>query len=139
MGPKTIVYFRRIFLVTVLLDLLNASLRWDRIIERVATKEAALATVAGAIEILWYLLIVTLIWLVSRHRNRIAMWVLTVLTALGVFVFLVGLVQFGGLLGSDIVPLSMMFTGQVVACALLFTPSARRWMRREDKLLDVFH
>jgi hypothetical protein len=60
--------------------------------------------------------------------------------------FLVRLVQsIGGLFGLDIVQVIgavLIFIGQGVAYGLLFTPSARRWMRREDEkneeLREVF-
>jgi putative flippase GtrA len=80
----------------------------------------------------------TLTLLVSRRRSKIAMWVSIALFALGLSVFLVQS-TINGLLGLDGILSALQSICQGVAYGLLFTPSARRWMRREDKLLDIFH
>ena len=58
------------------------------------------------------------------------MWVYIAILAPPVLLMPVSTINVGELLQT---------IGQFVAYSLLFTPSARRWMRREDKLLDVFH
>ena len=91
-----------------------------------------------AVNIFSYGLVGTLTLLVSRRRSNIAMWVSIAVFALGFSVFLVRSTT-NGLLGLDGILSALQIIGQVVAYSLLFTPSARRWMRREDKILDVFH
>jgi hypothetical protein len=77
---------------------------------------------------------------VSRHRSKIAMWILTALFAIGLY----GLVESvtHGQLRSDVIMTALGQIVEGVALGLLFTPSARRWMRREDekdeKLREVF-
>ncbi|MBO0755136.1 MAG: hypothetical protein J2P54_04700, partial [Bradyrhizobiaceae bacterium] len=81
----------------------------------------------------------TLALLVSRRRSKIAMWVSITLFALDA-VFVTRVVLIG-----TVSPIEIAIRGLAVlivkgvAYSLLFTPSARRWMNREDKLLDVFH
>jgi Na+/H+ antiporter NhaB len=82
------------------------------------------------IEIFAFVLIGTLILLVSRRRSKIAMWVLIAWFVLSLAGFLASLVQsVGGLLGPDIVRVIsavLQFIGQGVALGLLFTPSPRQ-------------
>ena len=74
----------------------------------------------------------------SRRRSKIAMWILIALGALDLSLTALGIIQ----AVSDIIWAALESIGQVVAYGLLFTPSARRWMRREDekdeKLRKVF-
>ena len=72
----------------------------------------------------------------SRRRSKIAMWILIALGALDLSLTALGIIQ----AVSDIIWAALESIGQ--AYGLLFTPSARRWMRREDekdeKLREVF-
>jgi hypothetical protein len=79
--------------------------------------------------------------LVSRRRSKIAMWVSIAWFAAILSVWFTRLPTADELLGSDIILSVLQTIGQGVAYALLFTPSARRWMNREDeraKLREVF-
>jgi hypothetical protein len=84
-------------------------------------------------------LIGTLSLLVSRRRSKIAMWVLIGLFTLGLVSALAAHITIGTV---DIINLAFLII-QALAVGLLFSPSARRRMRREDekneKLLEVFH
>ena len=146
MRPKTIVYFERIIFGTLLLAVVQTYLTWDQVIARAATLDRNTAVpFILTVAIFSFVLVGTLTLLVSRRRSKIAMWVSIALFAIGLY----GLYDFlvesisRGQLGSDIVPLStnaIYGIAQFVAFALLFTPSARRWMNREDKKLgEVFH
>jgi len=147
--PKTIVYFERIIFGVLLLQ---NYLSWDQIIGALAedatdrntivalAEDAATdrnTIVAGVItlSIFNFVLVGTLTLLVSRRRSKIAMWILIALGALDLSLTALGIIQ----AVSDIIWAALESIGQVAAVALLFTPSARRWMRREDKLLEVFH
>jgi hypothetical protein len=144
--PKTIVYFEWIIFGTILLSVLRAYL-YDPVIGQIATDRVfdlrfeVMLVVGILVPVLIFPLTLTL--LVSRRRSKIAMWVLIAWFVLGLSLFLVSLVQsIGELLGSEIVPVIgriLQFISESAAVGLLFTPCARRWMRREDKLLDAFH
>jgi hypothetical protein len=152
--PKTIVYFERIIFGTLLLSALHAYLYlgWDRVIGQFAT-DPDLATLDRnlMVDILlatWIFLLalfITLILLVSRRRSKIAMWILIVWVLFRLLYSSVQTIMNGVLLGSGLLSFLLSIVvlqgiGQGVAVGLLFTPSARRWMRREDeKLRRVFH
>jgi hypothetical protein len=78
------------------------------------------------------LLYVTLILLVSRRRSRVALWVLLALTLTGMLPF-VGIVQNG--IDSAWALLELVLgLAQILALLMLFTPSARAWLRGDARL-----
>jgi hypothetical protein len=133
MRPKTIVYFEWIIFGTLLLSGLQVYLSWDEVLP--AARNSYLATQIGS-----FVVIGTLTLLVSRRRSKIAMWVciaLLVLDLLNIHLFAIGLhtresLQLGLQPGPTFRVLAVL-VGQGVAYSLLFTPSARRWVRREDE------
>jgi Kef-type K+ transport system membrane component KefB len=92
--------------------------------------------------IFMWALVGTLTLLVSRRRSKIAMWVSIAMAAWGIWSVVSEIIHGRRLLASDIVWVALESIAQVVAYALLFTPSARRWMSRKDenneKLREVF-
>jgi len=141
--PKSIVYFERIIFGILLLSALHNYLSWDQIIGQALAEDATLdrnsaVTIAITAMIFNYMLVATLTLLVSRRRSKIAMWVLIALSALVLSLTALGIIQARRLLASDLI-WAVESIGQVVAYGLLFTPSARRWMRRDAELLEVFH
>jgi len=135
--PKTIVYFEQIIFGVLLLGVFYNYLSWDQIIGEALAKDATLDrntafVIAIAAITFNYVLVGTLTLLVSRRRSKIAMWVLIALSALVLSRFALDIVQSQLLLVSDIIPV-LQCIGQVLAYGLLFTPSARRWMNREDE------
>jgi hypothetical protein len=133
--PKTIVYFEWIMFGVLLLVALQWYLIWSGLfVDQHKGGRAAFITA----QLFKFVLIATLTLLVSRRRSKIAMWVLIAWFALGLVLALAAHITFGTV---DIINLAPLI-GQVVAYGLLFTPSARRWMNREDeraKLGEVFH
>jgi hypothetical protein len=148
--PKTIVYFEWIMFGTLLLNVLQVYLGWDAIVQ-VATlgpKRSVAITLIPFIFI--FGLIGTLTLLVSRRRSKIAMWVLIAMFVLAVLSLIRSLTE----LGSNIIValqsivsnrlniiVALQIVGKGAAVGLIFTPSARRWMNREDEkpqLHDVF-
>jgi len=141
--PKAIVYFEWIMFGVLLHSAIRAYL-YDPEIRQIATDPVFdLVTFEVLVAFLLAFLIfpLTLTLLVSRRRSKIAMWILIAWVVLGLSLFLVRLVQsIGGLLGSDIVRVIgavLQFIGEGAVVGLLFTPSARRWIRREED--EVFH
>jgi hypothetical protein len=130
--PKTIVYFEWIIFGVLLFALLLDYLSLDRMLPD--ARNPYLAFQIGT-----FMVIGTLTLLVSRRRSKIAMWISLALFALDV-VFVTRVVLLG-----TVLPIETAIRGLApliakgVAYGLLFTPSARRWMNREDKLLEVFH
>jgi hypothetical protein len=132
MRPKTIVYFERIIFGTLLLAVLQVYLSWDRIKAFGSPPDRDLQAVIYLIVlIVMSALVGTLTLLVSRRRSKIAMWVSIAMAAYGIWLVVSGILH-ERLLGSNIIP-ALQCVGQAVAYGLLFTPSARRWMRREDE------
>jgi hypothetical protein len=139
MRPKTIIYFERIIFGTLLLKVLQSYLSWDQDIAIAAAVYPNSAVAFNLIvQILTIVLFATLTLLVSRRHSKIAMWVSIVLFALNLVSGLALGITLWSQIGMqspktiDIIPLAVPI-GQVVAVGLLFTPSARRWMRREDE------
>ena len=137
---RTIVYFEWIIFGTLLLSALQSYLGWDRAIVQAAPSHRDLAVAIIIMLIFEFVLPGTLTLLVSRRRSKIAMWVLIAWFALGLVStdditrFLFSTVLRLRLETTDIIAVALLI-GQVVAVGLLFTPSARRWMRREDERL----
>ena len=133
MRPKTIVYFERIIFGTILLGVLDGYLHWDRALARSSSLDhnSALA-VNLIIQIFNFVLAATLTLLVSRRRSKIAMWVSIAWFALYLALFVSDIILGVQFKTDDIITLAVL-VGQGVAYGLLFTPSARRWMNREDE------
>jgi len=142
--PKTIVYFERMIFAVLLLDILQTYLDWDQIIAQVAMSHPNSSAVALPLTVTVFVLVLvaTLTLLISRRRSKIAMWVSIAMFTLDLFVVFVQSTTDETWLGSDIIFAALEHIGQGVAYSLLFTPSARRWMNREDekteKLCEVF-
>ena len=137
--PKTIVYFEWIIFGVLLVGALQSFLTWDRIAQAAAAYPGGTRPIIIML-IFIYALVATLTLLVSRRRSRIAMWILIALFALGLYGLVVSVArgQFGSDLNAIMTALGTIV--QSVALGLLFTPSARRWMNREDEnLREVFH
>jgi hypothetical protein len=136
--PKTIVYFEWIIFGTIVLGVLQVYLGWDRIVQTASLHNSSVAPILIRL-IFDFGLIGTLTLLVSRRRSKTATWVLIAWFALGLFGFLVQSIT-DGRLGLDVIMTAVGEIAEVVACGLLFTPTARRWMSREDeKLGEVVH
>jgi peptidoglycan/LPS O-acetylase OafA/YrhL len=145
MRPKTIVYFEGIMFGSILIGILENYLDWDGTVQAAQSISNNLP-VAFTLTILIFSFVVAgaLTLLVSRRRSKVAMWVLIALYAFNILVSFDDFIQSitGGLLRLDFIIPALQNIGEGVAYALLFTPSARRWMRREDeqkeKLREVF-
>jgi hypothetical protein len=146
--PKTIVYFERITFGMLLLPFLLVPHRKSR----PAAHETYTAVPGNLthyvylfilIRIITFVVYGTLTLLISRGRSKIAMWVSIALFALSFAGFVTRLLLPGTALqlGNAIRSLAFLIV-RGVAYGLLFTPSARSWMRREDKnnekLREVF-
>ena len=130
--PKTIVYFEWIIFGTYLLSAFQVYLIWDRIYWFGNPPDRNLAAAIFVIFLIFtFALAATLTLLVSRRRNKIAMWVSIALFAVSHSVWFIEPPM--DWLGSETILPALQTIGQVVAYGLLFTPSARRWMNREDE------
>lgn len=124
MRPQTIVNFERIVFFTLILGLLQAYLGWDR-----ATQMASIGFVL-TVQVFTFGLIGGLALLVARRRSNVSKWILIVMFAIGLPPS-VRMIAQGITLGS--IWISVLQTvGQLIACGLLFTASARRWLSESN-------
>jgi hypothetical protein len=121
--PASIVGFERLFLLSLSLGVVQALLGWDQLAAR-GTPAEVIAIAALSIFTLGALAL-----LVSRGRSRSAKWVLALLLAIGLPLFLLSLER-GTLVGLTALAL-VQAALQAAAVALLFTPAARSWLRGE--------
>jgi len=139
MRPKTIVYFERFIFGAILLNVLQVYLAWDEGTTKFATARPNWMFAIIILLIFTFVLNGTLTLLVSRRRSKIAMWVLIPLFVLCKPLVFVQFTREAP--GTDIISAAQII-GILLAYGLLFTPSARRWMRREDekneKVREVF-
>lgn len=124
MRPQTIVYFERIIFATLILGLFQAYLGWDR-----ATKMMSVDFLL-TVQIFTFSLIGGLALLVARRRSNVAKWVLVALFVIGLPLFFNTISQ-GMLLGSIWITV-LQTVGQLIAYGLLFTTSARSWLRQSN-------
>ncbi|MBO0757298.1 MAG: hypothetical protein J2P54_15670 [Bradyrhizobiaceae bacterium] len=139
MRPKTIIYFEWIIFGVLLFIALQWYLIWNRIM---TDGNPAFSYTYFTVQLFKSVLIATLTLLVSRRRSKIAMWVSIALFALSLVATIAAHITFETTDISDLAVSSdlAILIGKGVAYSLLFTPSARRWMNREDeKLGNVFH
>jgi hypothetical protein len=148
MRPKAIVYFEGIMLGAILLVALRTYL-YDRDVRRIAMNPVfdlvtfeVLVLVVGARLLSVLIFPLTLTLLVSRRRSKIAMWISIALFALSFAGFVTRLLLLGTALQLGNASNLALLIVKGAVYGLLFTPSARRWMRREDekneKLREVF-
>lgn len=122
MRPASVVLFERLFLSSLLLAFAQAAIGWDELMSRGSAEEI------GAVLALSVLTLAGLVLLVSRGRSASAKWVLTFLLFAGLPLLLLSLVR-GSVVGWA--PLALVQAAlQAGSIALLFTPSAREWLRQ---------
>ena len=129
MRPDSIVWFERLIFATLCLGAIQTYLNWQQVL---ATESASGTPVAFVfiVQISVFAIITSLTLLTSRRRSKVAMWISVALFALGIPTF-IGLVASGLLIGSGWVA-ALQTGGQLVGYGLLFMPSSRRWMNREE-------
>jgi hypothetical protein len=137
MRPKAIVAFERLYLGSVAVGLFQSIMNWNKTINLLGKSEfgAAFFAISFAATLG---MIVLLILLISRQRSKISRWILLFFLALG----LVQLVlhpsrKFVSPEAGFAYALQTIM--QIIGAALLFTPSARRWIRREDSHDELTH
>lgn len=129
MRPQSIVWFERIFFGSYLIGLINSAIGWSKtmaMLEASGTRHPA--AVAIVTMLLGFGISLALTLFISRRRSKIAMWIAIVLFVIGlpaVFVTLASGAAAGWPMASVVVLLA-----QVFAYGLLFSPSARLWMKK---------
>jgi len=124
MRPHTVATFERIVFVTLILGLLQSYLAWDR-----ATRMASIVFLL-TVQIFTFGWIGGLTLLVARRRSNVSQWILIVMFAIGLQPF-VRMIAQGTTLGS--IWISVLQTvGQLFACGLLLTASARSWLSESN-------
>jgi hypothetical protein len=125
MRPNSIIWFEALNIAAMAVATLNMVTGWDKLVAIFSATGAAFVF-AGSLA-----LTVLLTLLVSRKASRVAKWVVVGLYASG----LVGMLP--AFMGwTEPVDLTwnewVVWLVQGVATSLLFTPSARGWMRRSN-------
>ena len=115
MRPIAVRWFEILFLVTIALSLIKSGLSWGTLIQ-IGLPATAVVIWMGA-----YVLKLVLVLLISRKRNRLALW----------FLFAIVLLPAASSLSNSFVPVFLFaITGvQLVAIALLFFPASRDWLK----------
>ena len=128
MRPRTVIWFERLLLASLLGPLLHAAASWEGIRTGVVPMRVVVVTLLLSVVIPFLLTL-----RISRSRSSIAKWTLVVLFAIGMPGWLLSLV-------SNAAPGLLFAIGlataalQAAAIALLFTASARAWLSRSDML-----
>lgn len=119
--PRPIVFFELLRFAAIALGVLQTAVLWQASASRPLS--------ALLVPTLTYVFVIALTLLVSRVRSLIAMWISIALFVLGLPQFFLTYVV-GNLSGFGLVAL-VHVVANVVAYALLFTPSARAWMSKK--------
>ena len=127
MRPRSIVWFERASLAAVIIGVLNVLTATEIGLLLNGAGDAGAATVLfGSVVV-----ILALVYRVSRWRSRFAKWVLIIFTLMVLLGFapllLTGMDSVAKLLGLTVGAI------QLGALALLFTPSARAWMAGDSR------
>jgi hypothetical protein len=132
MRPATIVTFERLIFATLALGLVQAWLNRERLMP-------GGSLVVLLVMIVMIALLVFLTLLVSRRRSKVAMWISIILWVLGlpalVRTMLLSLAGDVTMLAAVMDILQNLIA--LVAYAVLFMPSARRWLNKEVTLDDL--
>lgn len=138
MRPQTIVNFERINIGALALGLVQAYVSWGTPKQQAITAHTSLLYFV-AIQLFSAGVVVALTLLISRRRSKVALWILVILFLLGIPATVLVAVR-GQLLGSGLISV-IQCIAELVALILVFTPSARRWMKGEKldaELSDIF-
>ena len=127
MRPRTILWFERISLAAVAIGVLNVLRATEIGLLLNGAGDAGAATVLfGSVVV-----ILALVYRVSRWRSRFAKWVLIIFTLMVLLgyapLLLTGMDSVAKLVGLAVGAV------QLGALALLFTPSARAWMAGDSR------
>lgn len=129
MRPKSILFFEILFLSTLAIGVLQSWLAWEELLQ-----SASIGFVLF-IQVGTFLLLSGLVLLTSRRRSKIAMWIVILMTLLGL-PLLFEIFSSGMLLGSVWITLVRTF-GQLIAITLLFLPSSRKWLANEEDVTNL--
>ncbi|WP_063976165.1 hypothetical protein [Sphingobium yanoikuyae] len=119
--PQSIINFERLMFGTFVLGLIQSYLGWDR-----ATQMASAGFIL-TVQALTFGLMIALVLFLSRRRSKIAMWILIIMFLIGL-PFFFKMISQGALLGAVWIGIAQTL-GQFVAYGLLFTSSARDWLK----------
>lgn len=130
MTPATIVWFERLIFSTLVLGAIQSGITWDATVGLAATVSAHPVAFVAVTQLVSLALVAGLTLLISRRRSRVAQWIAIALFVVGLpaFIGLVASGQFNGVLVISAAQVAV----QIFALGLLFTPSARAWMRGES-------
>lgn len=124
--PKAIIYFEAIIWATLLIGLIRSAIDWDQLVAAAAVSQPHPVAFVLIVQSFVFALMAALTLLISRRRNKFAMWASIAMFILGIPI-VIDRARSGQLLGSGLVT-TIQSIAQAIAYGLLFTPDARRWM-----------
>ncbi|WP_417322010.1 hypothetical protein [Erythrobacter aureus] len=134
MRPVSILWFERLFLLSLVLVLVNSVVQYDAFLAQIRSDPALAAMGPGnsfAVGVIAISLLIPLIlwYFIARRASVIAKWMLVVLTAFGLlFVNFDPATMFNPARLTSLVVTVL----QLAAIALLFRADARAWLSRTD-------
>ena len=130
MRPKAIVWFERVLLAALAIDLVNNLLSWTSIAEALPDAGAPPHPLLALVLAFVPTLVGLLFWyFIMRRRNRVAKWLLAVFVAIGTIGFVVLLVRTRHM-GVDLMVIlgCLSEVMKLFAVGCLFTREASAWL-----------
>ena len=120
--PKEIAWFERIIIGTIILGIMNTWPLW-----------AKQTTLGGVVLLVWILVVLTsfflaLALLISRRRSNVARWIFVGMVVLALPFDIQDFIM--ETVSGALAVQAIRVVGDVIGCALLFTPAARRWFNQ---------
>ena len=130
MRPPSIVWFERLFLLSLLIASIAMVTSFDTLVAQVEADPALAGLGWGrgavlAISAISLLLPLVLWYFIARRASNIAKWILVVMTLLGLLFVNLDAGQLGSLAGIASLTVTIL---QLVAIVLLFRADARAWL-----------
>lgn len=139
MRPVSIIWFERLFLASIVLELVNSILIWEESMAMIAADPIlsprgaiylvlTMAISSGINLLLWYF--------IARRASNVAKWILVVLTVLGLAVTAMLFATSDYPRGLEDVATTIIYGLYLASIAMLFRSDAREWFERKGRMLD---
>jgi hypothetical protein len=119
MRPRPIATFERLYLLTLIIGVMHAGVRWS-------LSATAPAGTVVAIQLLTFCVTLLLVLLVARRRSRVACGILVATFLIGLPVAFTGIID--GTFGGDVWVIAAQLVLQVAALGLLLRAESREWL-----------
>ena len=130
MRPNSIIWFERLIFGTLCLGALQSYLNWQGLIATASNTKVDPVAFVLTIQISAFAIISVLTLRTSRRRSKVAKWLSIALFVLGIPAS-IGIFASGVFVGLVWIA-ALQTVAQFIAYGLLFTPSSRRWLNRDE-------